>query len=318
MSQTCVIAPAFAGILERSGLSGPEALFNWSQGERLDKRSLEPWRQRWRLKLSDTGGQQKTFYLKRFKDPPMRRQWARWLAGHSRRSTAAVEWENCRALSLAGIPAVEPVALAEEMRGPLERRSAIMLAEVPGESLERWTPANLPPCSARLTAETGMLRELIDALARLVADFHRAGFVHRDLYLAHIFIDGLPRSAEPGKRGQAPREITLSMAGGRSASEPVPFCRPVVFRLIDLQRVFRPRWRRRRWAVKDLAALSFSASEERVSRRDRLRFLARYVRQCPDFGPARSLAGLIDRKVHRMARHHRKTLESAAPTGASH
>ena len=100
--------------------------------------------------------------------------------------------------------------------------------------------------------EQGLSKESMEAaleLARLVADFHRAGFVHRDLYLSHIFI------CNTGK----PTDET--------------FC------LIDLQRVFRPKFRRRRWMVKDLAALNFSTPEELVGRWERLRFLCRYVQQ---------------------------------------
>ena len=103
-------------------------------------------------------------------------------------------------------------------------------------------------------------------LAGLVGRLHRSGFVHRDLYLSHIFFDGLS------------------------------------FRLIDLQRAFRPRWRRRRWLIKDLAALHFSTPAEQVGRWERLRFLCWYVREYGDVGSVEGLARAIDAKARRMGR----------------
>jgi len=76
--------------------------------------------------------------------------------------------------------------------------------------------------------------ELIGRIATYAAKMHKKGFAHQDLYLLHFFIK-LP--------------------------ENTPF-------LIDLQRVIVQKQLRRRWAIKDLAQLLFSArlvlSEEEV------------------------------------------------------
>lgn len=271
MAETFDIAPGEEGLLARHGLTGLEAAFRWNTGARLDKAGLEGWRQRWRIVLAQEKGEPRVFYLKRFSRPPLRRQWERWKEGHARLSTAGVEWTNARLLAEAGVPAVTAVAFGQEMAGPWERRSFVLTSEVAGESLERWVPAHLPPAGQE--PDLARRRRLLGRLAGLVARLHEAGFVHRDLYLSHVFIEGED------------------------------------FRLIDLQRVFRPRWRRR-WLVKDLAALHFSTPADRVGRWERLRFLCRYVqvlsaREGPRVRAAdraRRLARLIDRKARWMAR----------------
>ena len=62
------------------------------------------------------------------------------------------------------------------------------------------------------------------AVAPLVRRFHGEGLVFRDLYWNHLYAESLDE----------------------------PFCEPA---FIDVERIFRPRWRWRRWQVKDLAGL---------------------------------------------------------------
>ncbi|MBP7935134.1 MAG: hypothetical protein KA354_10850 [Phycisphaerae bacterium] len=263
----------------RHGLTDLAAVFAWQDGDRLDKATLESWRQRWRIRLSDVGPSAVpgVLFLKRFDHPPLRHQFERWRQGHWLASTGGTEWGNARALAAAGVSAATAVGYGQLMAGPWERRSFVVLAEVRGDSLERWLPRHLAP--AAFETDHQRRRTLSDQLACFVARFHRAGFVHRDLYLCHIFFDA-QAEAEPGGDGR-PR-----------------------FTLIDLQRVFRPKWRFRRWVIKDLAALSFSVPSDRVGPFERLRFLCRYARACPRFGTARELAGPVAAKVARMARRH--------------
>lgn len=278
MSERFWIDPKYVAMLTKQGLCGLDAAFAWQAGDRLDKPTLEDWRQRWRVRIPNPDGTSEVLYLKRFDHPRLCRQMQRWLEGQSRRSTAGVECDNARQLAAAGINATTAVAYGERMVGPWERRSFLLLGEVPGEALERWVPAHMPPLDA--AAGRTLRRRLVDRLADFVAAFHQAGFVHRDLYLSHVFVrlgpTGQPDDADAG-----------------------------LFALIDLQRVFRPRWRHRRWVVKDLAALDFSTPADRFSRWDRLRFLCRYVRACDRFGSARELARLVAAKADRMRRRAR-------------
>jgi len=279
-------------LLNSSGLMSLPDFFNCRAGQRLDKPGLESWRQRWRLRLESPDGQGRTFYLKRFERPPLRRQWERWQSGIFRLSAAGIEWQNAKRLARAGICAARPAAFGQQMAGPFELRSCVLLGEVPGESLERWVPQHLPPpdddpCPAGR-------RRLLDGLARFIARFHEAGFVHRDLYLSHVFVDPQVACGTKGRDGT-----------------------DGLFWLIDLQRVFRPRWRSRRWVVKDLAALDLSTPPDRVNRWDRLRFLSRYVRHCSRFGSARLLAAKVGAKSARMARRAGGAAPPAAVTPAS-
>jgi len=231
-------------LLQHNGLTGFGSAFRFQDGERLDKPGLAPWRERRRVVLRDLAGEPHTFYLKRYVRPPLREQVRRIVSGGLRQSTAGREWDAILALAAAGIPVPAPVAFGQELRRGIERRSFVVIEEAAGQSLESWLPANW-----RRDASGAVRRrqqQMLRGLARQVAALHGAGFVHRDLYTSHIFVHN-----EGGSDGPA-------------------------FTFIDLQRVFRPRWRRTRWIVKDLAALCFSAAPF-VSRTDRLRFWKQYV-----------------------------------------
>ena len=101
-------------------------------------------------------------------------------------------------------------------------RSYIILTEVPGQSLERIAESFLTACTER----DGAVENFSRRLAELVKKLHAAGFVHRDLYASHIFLDQ--------------REDDFEL------------------HLIDLARMFSPRCRMFRWRVKDLAQLRYS------------------------------------------------------------
>ena len=134
-------------------------------------------------------------------------------------SPAAVEFRAIEFVRQAQVPA--PRALLYGQECPLcDGRSFLVLTAVAGEAIERG--------GARYFEQSGPVQErATDRLAELVRALHGAGLVHRDLYASHVFAH-----EAQGKR--------------------------VELNLIDLARVFRPRWRQFRWRVKDLAALHFS------------------------------------------------------------
>jgi hypothetical protein len=244
------IEPGYRALLAAHGLDSVEGALAWQDGQRLDKPGLEPWRQRWRIRLTGGDARAETLYLKRFVAPPLARQWQRWREGILTHSTAHVEWRSAREMARYRIPATQVVAVGERMKACVEYASFICLKEVEGESLERIVGRSR-------TRPAGIGSPAIDALARFVARFHETGYVHRDLYLSHIFL--------------------LHSRSGTNERDYV---------LIDLQRVFRPRWRHRRWIVKDLAALACSTPPEWAGPSDRARFLLRYQRLRPDLRPA--------------------------------
>lgn len=244
-------------------------VINSTLGQRLDKAGLEGWRQRWRIPVSDTAGRSTCLYLKRFLAPPLKRQIQRWLSGDFQKSTAHIEFSNCRVLAERKIGAPRTLAMGERLIGFCERASFLILQEVRGESLEKLAD--------RTVLESGRVNERqLKALAHFVARFHREGFVHRDLYLCHIFL-----------------------AEGGGGSDPDDFI------LIDLQRVFRPSWRRLRWIVKDLAALDSSTPQAILGKWGRLRFLAAYARVHSNAGPTRVLASRIARRAGNLQKRSR-------------
>jgi len=257
-----LVREGYRDALEARGLGTLDDLFAFAGGEHLTKASLPPWRQRIRFVLPEAG----TLYMKRYVSPPVGEQLGRMRAGVLTGSHARLEWQRIRGLEAAGIGCVRWAAFGEERSGCWERRSVLVTAAVPGESLEAYVARRPERVS----------RWWLQELARFAARFHAAGWVHRDLYLCHVFFD----PEDPG--------------------EP--------FRLIDLARVIRPRWRRRRWRVKDLAALDYSTPAAVATRADRLRFLRAYLGERRLSRQGRRLARLVARKTRRIARHDARRL----------
>ena len=112
-------------------------------------------------------------------------------------------------------------------------------------------------------------KPLLTQLLELVLSLHTRGWHHRDLYLHHILVAG-------------DGELTL----------------------IDLGRARRPRWVRRRWFAKDLAALLLW-TPQRVGASQRLRFLSKYMDRMEITGrrTRRAFARDVSRRRGRMAQH---------------
>jgi tRNA A-37 threonylcarbamoyl transferase component Bud32 len=126
-------------------------------------------------------------------------------------------------------------------------------------------------------------RVLISELLELVLCLHNAGWVHRDLYLEHVVL---------ARRGE--REALVLLDAGRARA---------------------PRAFRRRWLVKDLAALAHSAPRA-VSRADRLRFLAGWLEGVRGSRvELRRFARAVERKRRRLARHAPLHADSASAEG---
>lgn len=217
----------------------------WTQ---LSKPGLRG-RQRWRwipAANSVTGKQFSPIYVKRYFWPALRDQLDRCLKQTFRHSRAWWEFQQCQALAQAAIGAPTALACAEHMTAFVERRSAVLLAAVEGEALDRlWRRA----CAEDWPVTRGWARhEITLRLARFVSAFHQSGRCHRDLYLCHVF-------------------ATLDPMGVTAPQ----------FHLIDLARVLMPGIRRMRWLLKDLGQLDSSAREVGATRTDRLRFLRAYL-----------------------------------------
>jgi heptose I phosphotransferase len=183
------------------------------------------------------------------------------------------EWDSIKALSAVGVRCPEPVAAG---CGTIAGKpcSFIITAAVPGglpldDYLRRHFSA------APTLPELHRKRRLIVRLAAFTRRLHRAGYHHKDLYLCHVFV-------------------------GPSRDQATDLC------LIDLQRVGRSWFLQRRWVVKDLAALNYSATADFTRATDRLRFLLHYL-GIPRLTPAsKRLIRSIARKTERIRRHDQK------------
>lgn len=159
---------------------------------------------------------------------------------------AGQEWAAIERLTQVGVPTMRAVAYGERGSNPADQHSFIVTEELaPTISLEDYSigwRANPPALAVK--------RALIEEVARMTGDMHRAGVNHRDCYICHFLL----HTDRPVVRGQ----LRLS--------------------LIDLHRAQTRATTPLRWRNKDLAALYFSALEIGLTERDKLRFLKHYFR----------------------------------------
>ena len=153
------------------------------------------------------------------------------------------EWLALCALRNAGVRSMTPVLFCERGLNPATRQSAILT-----ESLE--SKVTLEDFE---TTESDLKRKLIAEVATMARKMHQAGINHRDFYLCHFLLD-LPLVED---RDDAPGA-------------------PLVLHLIDLHRAQIRQNVPRRWIVKDLGSLLFSAFEKNLTKRDLLRFVRVY------------------------------------------
>ena len=153
------------------------------------------------------------------------------------------EWLALCALRNAGVRSMTPVLFCERGLNPATRQSAILT-----ESLE--SKITLEDFE---TTESDLKRNLIAEVATMARKMHQAGINHRDFYLCHFLLD-LPLVED---RDDAPGA-------------------PPVLHLIDLHRAQIRQNVPRRWIVKDLGSLLFSAFEKNLTKRDLLRFVRVY------------------------------------------
>lgn len=232
---------AFQAELEQAGLVSFDTIMGSSAGRLL--RTL-PDRENWRLELGESV-RPRVFFLKKHRGRSLVERLRGWLRPRAARTPGRIEAENVAALQRAGIDSMRVVAYGEQVAGGVTE-SFFMTEELAGfrplDDFLRW---RFMPAAERTRFDHD-LESLALAVADVASRFHAAGFNHRDFYCCHFFIQE-------------------DDAGG------------FAIRLIDLQRVEKRRWLRRRWIVKDLAQLAYSAPRERVTRTMRMAFVKRYL-----------------------------------------
>lgn len=155
------------------------------------------------------------------------------------------EWEAIDRLRALGIETMEMVGYGEAGRNPARQRSFVITRELEGTiSLEDYCAEwrERPPVP---TAKWALIRRV----AEMTAALHSNGLNHRDLYICHFLLQQPWRGADD----------------------------PLRLYLIDLHRVQQRAAVPRRWLVKDLGALFYSALHIGLTRRDLFRFVRWYT-----------------------------------------
>ena len=164
--------------------------------------------------------------------------------------TSQPEWSAISRLERLGIPTVHASGFGVRGRFPSRLESFIItdaleqmihLSELP-ERIVR-----LPRCEL-----FHLRRRIILELGRIARTLHSNGLNHRDFYLGHFMVRD-----RDWNRWNLDDDLTLHV--------------------IDLHRMqFRGRRTPRRWAIKDISGLLFSAFDAGMTSRDHLRFLSEY------------------------------------------
>lgn len=195
-------------------------------------------------------------------------------------SPAMQEYRHLKWAQAHGLPVPEAVA-AGEFIGPWGRLQSFLAVE----ELADMVPLHeAVPAAARVLPADAFRRwkrGLVAEMAKLVRSLHGRRSFHKDLYLCHFYVPATAVDCpDPDWAGRV--------------------------HLIDLHRLGRHTWTWRRWQVKDLAQLLYSAEIPGVDARDRLRFWRAYR---DTRGPSgRWLRRLVLFKWRRYRQHNLKLL----------
>jgi hypothetical protein len=231
----------FRGGLECAGLGRFDKVMAASEGRCL--RVLDD-RENWYLRVADAHRPPRGMYLKKHRI----RTWMTWLRARlglkPAPSAGRLEAYYAKSLAGLGVEVMRLVAYGEQLHADGLLESFLLTEELEGyaelQDLLRRQFSRRPSWRGR------RLARLVRQVAEIARRFHSAGYTHRDFYCCHFL-------ARPSAAG----EFDL--------------------RLIDLQRMRRRRWFLRRWIIKDLAQLAWSAPRDRIGCRQRLAFMRHYL-----------------------------------------
>jgi len=236
---------SFRARLEGAGLTGFEAVMRASRGQCL---RVLPDRENWRLELNQPGARSGGFYLKKHHVRTVPSRVRAVLGAAAGETPGRIEADNVGRLATAGVGSMRLVAFGEQLSRDGRLESFVLTEELEGfEPLDDFLRRHFGPAVPEPHSSCDRrLRRLLRETASVARRFHAAGYNHRDFYCCHFFV----REAVPGR---------------------------FEIRLIDLQRMQQRRRLRRRWLVKDLAQLAYSAPRDRVGCKLRLAFLRHYL-----------------------------------------
>lgn len=261
-----LVAEPFRDALARLGLTSLDAVFAFDSARDLAKPSLSRFRRRLQFEVMLAGVAQPVKVFLKRYDRPPVLQQLRNWLSHHRRSSFAF-MERETADQLRNAGINTPRAVAcGERWASLFERRSFLMTEEIRDS--ESLECKLPPCFD--DPALSPRREFVRRLATFIRRFHQSGYRHRDLYLCHIFYSNTGE-----------------------------------FTLIDLARASRPILRRR-FQIKDIAQLHYSAPAASFSRTDRLRFYRTYTGRPRLSARDKVFIRQVLRKAATMARHSRK------------
>ena len=206
----------------------------------------------------------RTFFLKRYQNTPKTTQLKNWLNHGKKNSTSHFDQGPADTFNAANISTPKTVAIGDQWQGGFEERSFIITEKLyNSQSLEK----KLPDCFAPPNNHKKR-SDFINELADFSKRFHETGLRHRDFYLAHIFLSDTAK----------------------------------LF-MIDLQRVFKPKFFAERFRIKDIAQLHYSAPGDKISCADRLRFYKLYTGRKTLTSADRRFIHKVKAKAWKMADH---------------
>lgn len=265
-SASFLVAEPFKDALARLGLTSLDAVFAFDSARDLAKPSIGRFRRRLQFEVVLAGVAQPVKVFLKRYDRPPVLQQLRNWLSHHRRSSFAF-MERETADQLKNAGINTPRVIAcGERWASLLERKSFLMTEEIRDS--ESLERRLPPCFDG--PATSPRREWIRRLATFIRHFHQTGYRHRDLYLSHIF------RSNTGE-----------------------------FTLIDLARTSRPILQRR-FQVKDIAQLHYSAPAASFSRTDRLRFYRTYAGRPRLSARDKVFIRHVLRKAAKMVQHSRK------------
>lgn len=183
-----------------------------------------------------------------------------WLSLRAPIVDGSNEFRAATTLAAAGVPALRVAAFATRGTSPARRESFVLSHAIDATESLEDTATRWRTTPPAASER----RRLIVDLARLARDFHAAGVAHRDFYLCHVLL-----------------------AAG-------------TLHVIDLHRALCFDVLPRRWRVKDLAGLYFSALDAGLARRDVLAFVRHYAGHLPRTRAQRRLWASVIARARRL------------------
>jgi heptose I phosphotransferase len=235
-----LVNSAYSSLLRENHIATWEDL--WSvEGEAVKKKLLQRGTERVLLKSNEKPIET---YVKRYLPLPFKEYFKAITSFRPFFPSGAIhEWESIIAFHAAGIQTMEPIAAGRNPDGRTVLLSLGIADYVRASEL-------LPELRGKKRQEER--RRLILKIAELAGIMHAAKFAHQDFYLVHLFVKRKPSATSTSEEAEF---------------QVLP---------IDLQRIIMgPRFSRR-WRVKDLGQLLFSAMDATTSS-DRLIFWNRYT-----------------------------------------